>query len=90
MALNIEDRETERLAAEAAALIGDTKPGAIRQALREFIERRSGPTDAQAREQRLRRFLEDEIWPLFPADRLGQPQSKSEQEELLGIGPDGV
>jgi len=41
VALNIKDPETERLAAEAAALTGDSKTGAVRQALRELIERRS-------------------------------------------------
>jgi len=90
MALNIKDPETERLAAEAAALTGDSKTGAVRQALRELIERRSASGDAEAREEQLKRFLEEEIWPLLPADQLGKPLSKSEQEELLGIGPDGV
>ena len=37
MALNINDPETERLAAEAAAFTGDSKTGAVRQALRELI-----------------------------------------------------
>jgi antitoxin VapB len=90
MALNIKDPETERLAAEAAALTGDSKTGAVRQALRELIDRRSAGRVAEQREERLRRFLEEEVWPLLPADQLGQPLSKAEQEELLGIGPDGV
>jgi antitoxin VapB len=90
MALNIKDPETERLAAEAAALTGDSKTGAVRQALRELIDRRSIGRDAQQREERLRRFLEDEVWPLLPPDQLGRPLSKADQEELLGIGPDGV
>jgi antitoxin VapB len=90
MALNIKDSETERLAAEAAALTGDSKTGAVRQALRELIDRRSAGRDAEGREVRLRRLLEDEIWPLIPAGQLGKPLSKAEQEELLGIGPDGV
>ncbi|MGW3997442.1 type II toxin-antitoxin system VapB family antitoxin [Amycolatopsis sp. NPDC004772] len=33
--MNIEDPETERLAAEVAELTGDTKTGAVRAALRE-------------------------------------------------------
>lgn len=90
MALNIKDPETERLAAEAAELTGESKTGAVRQALRELIDRRSVDRDVQQREERLRRFLEDEIWPLLPPDQLGRPLSKAEQEELLGIGPDGV
>jgi antitoxin VapB len=90
MALNIKDPETERLAAEAAALTGGSKTGVVRQALRELIDRRSAGRDAQRREERLTRFLEEEIWSLLPADQLGRPLSKAEQEELLGIGPDGV
>lgn len=90
MALNIKDPETERLAAEAAALTGDSKTGAVRQALREMIDRHGADLDADRREARLRRFLEEEIWPLLPADQLGKPLSKAEQENLLGIGPDGA
>jgi antitoxin VapB len=34
--------------------------------------------------------LEEEIWPLIPEDQLGKPLSKEEEEEILGIGPEGV
>lgn len=90
MALNIKDPETERLASEAAALTGDSKTGAIRQALREMIERRTANLQTDRREARLLRLLEEEIWPLLPEDQLGKALSKAEQEELLGIGPDGM
>lgn len=39
MALSIKDLETERLALEVAALTGDSKTGAVRQALRERRDR---------------------------------------------------
>jgi antitoxin VapB len=39
MTLSIRDLETERLAAEVAAMTGDSKTGAVRQALRERRER---------------------------------------------------
>lgn len=39
MALNIEDTETEKLAAEVAEMTGDTKTGAVREALREKMRR---------------------------------------------------
>ena len=39
MALNIKDREAERLAAEVAALTGESKTRAIRVALQERKER---------------------------------------------------
>jgi antitoxin VapB len=90
MALNIKDPEAERLVAEAAELAGESKTGVIRHALREFIERRVRVEDIDAREARLQRFLEEEIWPLIRAEDLGKPFTKEEQEEILGIGPDGV
>ena len=39
MALNIKDQETEKLAAEVAELTGDSKAGAVREALREQRDR---------------------------------------------------
>jgi len=89
MALNIKDPETERLAAEVAALTGTTKTGAIRYALRQVLQERSRPLVKQ-REERLTRFLEEEIWPLIPADQLGRPLSKAEREEILGFGESGA
>jgi antitoxin VapB len=49
----------------------------------------SRPTVRQ-REERLTRFLEEEIWPLVPPDQLGKPLSKAEREQILGFGGDGV
>jgi antitoxin VapB len=89
MALNIKDPETERLAAELAAQTGTTKTGAVRYALRQALQASSGPPVRQ-REERLTRFLEEEIWPLIPPDQLGQPLSKAEREEILGFGEDGA
>ena len=90
MALNIKDPETERLAAEVAALTGTTKTGAVRYALRQVLQARSGPSVRQ-REERLTRFLEEEIWPLVPApDQIGKPVSKAEREEILGFGEHGA
>lgn len=90
MALNIKDPETERLAAELAALTGETKTGAVRTALRERRERLGREHGAQTRGERLRRVLEEEIWPLVPDDVRGKPITKAEREEILGYGPDGV
>jgi antitoxin VapB len=89
MALNIKDPETERLAAEVAALTGETKTGAIRYALRQVLQAQSAPS-ARQREERLTRFLEEEIWPLIPSDQLGKPVSRAEREEILGFGQDGA
>jgi hypothetical protein len=45
---------------------------------------------APARNHDLREFLEREIWPQIPASILDKPLSKSEREEILGYGPEGV
>jgi antitoxin VapB len=90
MALNIKDPETERLAAEVAALTAETKTGAIRVALQERKERLTAHAARGSRSRRLRRFLTDEAWPQIPADVLGAEPSRAERERILGYGPDGV
>ena len=88
MALHIENPEVERLATEVAGMSGESKTQAIGTALRERRERlraRETPADRGAR---LRRFLEEEVWPNIP-DR-GLAMTKAEREEILGYGPDGV
>jgi antitoxin VapB len=90
MAMNIKDPETEQLISQLAELTGETKTGAVRTAVRERIEHLRANDDVARRKERLTRLLEDEIWPLIPPDELGKPLSKEEQEEILGLGPDGV
>ena len=87
MALNIKNPTTERLAAEVAAMAGETKTRAVQVAL----EERKARLAAKKRRKSLRQFLEEEIWPLVPEIERGQPPlTKAEREEILGIGPDGV
>lgn len=93
MALNIKDTETEKLAAEIAEMTGDTKTGAVREALRE--KKRRLEMDSNRREEKPKRstleVLEQEVWPLLPEEALGQPpMSKEDEEELLGFGPEGA
>lgn len=89
MAMNIKDPETERLAAEVAALTGESKTAAVRAALRERRDRLAAQHGL--RQRTLRRFLEDEIWPKVPPGLQNQPpMTKAEREELLGYGPEGV
>jgi antitoxin VapB len=90
MALNIKDPETERLAAEVAELSGETKTGAIRQAMRDRREKLAREREPlEERRRKFRKFLEEEIWPHIPAETRGKSISKEEEEELLGIGPEG-
>ncbi len=86
MALNIKDPETERLAAEVAALTGETKTRAVKVALQQRKRRLEG----EKRGERMRRFLEEEVWPHIPPEERGRPPlTKAEREEILGIGPEG-
>jgi antitoxin VapB len=90
MAMNIKDPEAERLAAEVARLTGDTKTGAVREALRLRRDQLVAQDSAELRLKRMRRVLEEEIWPLIPPEELGKPIPKDEWEEILGFGPGGV
>jgi antitoxin VapB len=92
MALNIKDQETEKLAAEVAELTGDSKTGAVREALRQQRERLELQRGGKEKRRRdLRRFLETEIWPQIPEELRGKPpMTKAEKEEILGYGPGGV
>jgi antitoxin VapB len=91
MALNIKDPETERLAAEVAELTGESKTGAIREALRK--ERNKLAREREPLKERMRKFeevMEREVWSHIPPEERGRPHmSKEEEEEILGIGPEG-
>jgi antitoxin VapB len=91
MALNIKDQETEKLAAEVAEITGESKTGAVREALREKRDRlklqRVGSKEKRRRD--LRRFMETEIWPQIPDELRGKSITKAEREEILGYGPEG-
>lgn len=89
MALNIKDPETERLAGEVATLTGESKTGAIRQALRERKERLVLARGGRGRAERLLEFLEQEVWPRIPEGVRGTSLSKEEEEAILGYGPEG-
>lgn len=63
VALNIKDRETERLAAEVAALAGESKTQAVKIALQERRARLAVQGGARNRHANFVRFLETEAWP---------------------------
>lgn len=87
MALNIKDAETERLAAEVALLAHETKTRAVRVSLIERKERLLRAPAAR-RSERLSAFLADEVWPQLPA--AARAPDKTEREDILGYGPDGL
>ncbi len=91
MALNIKNEETEKLAAEVASLAGETKTGAVKQALLERRDRLRLESGVEEKPYRgMRQWLETEIWPQIPEELQGRPpMTKGEVEEILGIGPEG-
>jgi len=90
MGLNIKNQDVERLAAEVAALAGETKTEAIRRALLERRDRlRYRGTHQDARANALA-FLKREVWPRVPKAQRGRRPSVAEEAEILGYGPEGV
>lgn len=90
MALNIKNPEVERLATEVADLTGETKTEAVRKALAERRARLRQRIAEPERTDRLRRFLQSEVWSRVPGDQLGRMPDRKEREEILGYGPGGV
>jgi antitoxin VapB len=90
MALNIKDPDTERLAAEVAAMAGESKTRAVKIALQERKERLAFRVMRPHRGQKLLEFLEEEVWPSVPRGVLGKRVSRRERETILGYGSEGV
>ena len=90
MGLNIKNHEVERLAAEVAAMMGETKTEAIRRALEERKRRLSFHETRRDGKKKLITFLEREVWPGIPMDMMGKRLSSKEEDQLLGYGRDGV
>ena len=90
MALNIKNAEVERLADEVARLAGESKTEAVRRALVERRQRLAFRVAPGDRPDRVRRFLEREVWPLVPAGEVGRRLTSQEEDEILGFGPDGT
>jgi antitoxin VapB len=90
MALNIKDPETEQLAGEVATLAGETKTGAVRQALRERKQRLLLARGGLGRGERIVELLERRFWPRLPVGVRGSTISKEKEEQILGFGPEGV
>jgi antitoxin VapB len=90
VALNVKSPEVDRLAAEVARIAGETKTEAVRRALQERLERLQVRAAPMSRRARLRRMLEDELWPQVPSDQLGRRLSQQEVEDVLGYGENGM
>ncbi len=82
MALHIEDPEVERLA--RALSLRDGLP--VETVVLQSLQSRQTQTVAE-RQARIRKVLQEEIWPTIPDELKGKPIGKEEEEELLGYGP---
>jgi len=90
MALNIKNPEVERLAADVAKLAHETKTEAIRRALAERKLRLQVTLGRPERVKQLKEYFEREVWPKMPQEALGRTITKEQEEEILGLGPEGV
>jgi antitoxin VapB len=90
MPLNIKDPETERLAGEVAALAGESKTAAVRQALRERKRRLLLVQSGRARGDRMVDVLQRRFWPHLAAGVRGGTITKAQTEAILGFGSEGV
>jgi antitoxin VapB len=90
VALNIKNAEVERLAEEVARLAGESKTEAVRRALEERKQRLALRVDSSDRQSRVYRFLEREVWPLVPPNEIGRRLTTTEEDAILGFGPDGA
>lgn len=90
MPLNIKNAEVERLVDEVARLTGESKTEAVRRAMLERRDRLELLQITRNRDARIRRVLEDEIWPAIPADVIGTRISRDEEERILGFDEHGV
>ena len=90
MALNIKNREVERLASDVAGLTGETKTEAIRRALEERRSRLAMRVVRRNRRGEILDFLSREVWPLAGRGQLGRRLTRREEDRILGYGKDGV
>jgi len=87
--MNIKNPSVERLAAEVAAIAGESKTEAIRKALEER-KRRLVAAPAGDRRAAVLSFLKKKVWTGVPRKEKGRVLSRAEEDAILGYGPEGV
>lgn len=90
MALNIKNREVERLASEVATLAGESKTEAVRRALEERRGRLAMKVVRRDRRAEMIGFLQQDVWPLVPRAQAGRRLTRREEDRILGYGRRGV
>jgi len=89
MGLNIKNLEVERLAAEVAQLTRETKTEAIRRALLERRTRLKARAGRPVARVNLRTYLEKNVWPMIPRNKMGRALNREQEDQILGYGPEG-
>ena len=90
MALNIKNRDVERLVNEVAELAGESKTETVRVALIERRARLRLHGSAQDGADRFQQYLETSVWPFLTPEARNHRLTRAEEDALLGYGPDGV
>jgi antitoxin VapB len=90
MALNIKNARVERLAAEVAKLANESKTEAVGRALEERKMRLASRGLRRNRRAEFLAFLQREVWPTLPRRHRGRRLSRTEEDAILGYGPEGV
>lgn len=82
MALRIDDPQVE------AEILAESERAGISpgEVVRRALEAQRARTKDRADE--MRSYLESHVWPKIPADQIGRRLTKTEEERLLGYGPD--
>ena len=88
MALSLKNPMVEALVAQVVSLTGESKTEAVRRALLDRVERLQMQQPVSRREQRLRAYLNEELWPEIPASEFGRTLSREEEAEILGYDED--
>ena len=83
-------RSVEEMANELSRLTGESKSETVRRSLAERWDRLKNILSPTGRGERLRHFLENEVWSRIPKDQIGKRLSKEEEDVILGYGPEGV
>lgn len=82
--------EVERLAEEVARLTGETKTEAVRRALAERRQRLAYRQTNDRSANRIRAFLERDVWPEVPKSERGKRLTRSEEDDILGYSERGA
>lgn len=89
MALNIKNRDVERLVEEVSRMTGESKTEAVRRALADRREKLAFRTEGRRRGDRFLEYLKDTVWPEAPEGELGRRLSREEEDEILGYDSRG-